>query len=224
MRCCTGMRIRGGLFVALLLIGVSCTQEELGPGHYRWEGIRGFAIWPEDRPEDGWSACEERIQEEPWRADPAATAHEFVSSVLGWRHPTDISESDVPEDAPRTAFSMGDGQMPNWALGIVVHLRQLKGCWFVASVLPREADVAAQADWVERDGRFVLRVEYSGSGSANLEVGWGDVVHSEVLRRGETVSIPVPDPESSGHILWYPEGGPSERTFGHPLSPPPRFP
>ena len=215
----------GGLFLgSLLLVAISCTGEELGAGHYRWEGIRGFAIWPEDLPENGRQACEEKLDEESWRGDPGATAEEFVTSVLGWQDPPDLSHHDVREGAPRTAFSMIDGQMPDWALGIVVHVRQLRGCWFVASVLPREGDVRSDLRWVKRGGRHALLARYSGSGEMNFEVGWGEVVHREVLKRGETVTIPVPDPELPGHFLWFPPGGPSEQTFGQPLSPPPQFP
>jgi hypothetical protein len=214
----------GLLCVCFLLVAGACTGDELGAGHYRWEGIRGFAIWPEDHPENGRQACEESLTEEPWRGDPGAAAEEFVTSVLGWQEPPDLSNHDVREDAPRTAFSMTDGQMRGGALGIVVHLRQLKGCWFVAAVLPREGDVGSDLRWVRSDGRYARRATYLGSGEMNFEVGWGDVVHREVLERGETVTIPVPDPELSGHVLWFPPDGPSEQTSGRPLSPPPRLP
>ena len=215
------------LFAILALLAmttVSCTDEDLGAGHYRWEGIRGFAVWPEDPPEAGLEACEARLDDEPWRNDPATAADRFVRTVLGWRQPSDLSLEQVPEEAPRTAFVMSDGEMPRSALGIALHLRQLRGCWFVAKVQPREGDVAIDYRWEGREGDFALRVTYSGSAPVNLEVGWGDNLHRASLEKGDKVVIPSPHPGLSGHVLVIPERGPSEFTFGQPLSPPPRIP
>jgi hypothetical protein len=214
--------------VAILILSamttVSCTDDDLGVGHYRWEGIRGFAVWPEDTPEAGLEACESRFDDESWRKDPVTTADRFIRTVLGWRQPSDESQARVPEDAPRTAFVMSDGEMPRSALGIGLHLRQLRGCWFVAKVQPREGDVAIDYRWEGREGDFALRVTYSGMAPVNLEVGWGDNLHRASLEKGDTVVIPSPHPGRSGHVLVIPERGPSEFTFGQPLSPPPRIP
>ena len=148
----------------------SYTEKPLGQSHYRWEGIHGFAIWPEDQPEDGLAACSRRVDEEPWRTDPGATAERFVRSVLNWQRPPDMSDHEVPEDAPRTPFSMTDRSMPDWALGVVIHLRQLRGCWFVAAVWPREGDVAGKHRWVKQQQGYVQRAAWSGHGPINLEV------------------------------------------------------
>lgn len=206
-----------------LLVVVSCAERPLGRGHYRWEGIHGFAIWPEDQPEDGLTACEQRINQEPWRTDPGATAHKFVRSVLNWQRPPDTSNHDVPKDAPRTVFSMADGSMPARALGVVIHLRQLRGCWFVAAVWPREGEIAGTYRWVERDQRYALRASWRGHEPINLEVGWGKAIRREKLRPGDSLTVPIPDSDSSGHVLWFYDS-PSENTFGQPLSPPPRIP
>ena len=203
---------------------VACDGDELGTGHYRWEGIRGFAVWPEDSPEDGLEACKSRLDVEPWRSDPSTTADRFLRTVLDWTQPPDLSGDEVPEEAPRTVFVVIDGEMPRSALGVAVHLRQLRGCWFVAKVEPREGDVALDYEWVGGEGDFALRVAYSGAAPVVLEVGWGDNIHRETLEKGEAVEIPSPQPGHSGHILVRPESGPSEFTFGQPLSPPPRIP
>jgi hypothetical protein len=204
---------------AVLLSLVSCTREApLGRGHYRWEGIQGFAIWPEDHPEDGLAACEERADDQAWRTDPGATAQRFVRSVLNWQQPPDLGDEDVPVDAPRTAFSMTDGSMGEWALGVVVHLRQLRGCWFVAAVWPRENGIAADYRWIKRRNEPALRATWKGSRPINLEVGWGSDVERNRLRPGQSVAIPAPDPRRPGHILWF-HAQPSEDTFGQPLSP-----
>lgn len=210
--------------LALLSTAFSCNGDDLGAGHYRWEGIRGFAVWPEDAPEAGLEACESRLDVEPWRDDPIATADEFVRTVLDWKQPSDQSQAQVPEDAPRTVFVMSDAEMPGSALGVAVHLRQLRGCWFVAKVQPREGDVAIDYKWVGREGDFALRVAYSGSAPATLEVGWGRDLYRRSLKKGDTVEIQSPNPERSGHLLVFPERGPSEFTFGQPLSPAPRIP
>jgi len=203
----------------VLLPFMSCTQEApLGRGHYRWEGIRGFAIWPEDHPEDGLAACEERADDQAWRTDPGATAQRFVRSVLNWKQPPDLGAEDVPVDAPRTAFSMSDGSMPEWALGIVVHLRQLRGCWFVAAVWPREGEIGADYRWIKLGNEHALRATWKGSRRINLEVGWGSHVERKRLRRGQSVTIPARDPRRPGHVLWF-HDQPSEDTFGQPLSP-----
>jgi hypothetical protein len=115
---------------------------------------------------------------------------------------------------------MIDGEMPDWALGIVVRLRQLKGCWFVAQVLPREGDVPGEHRWVRRDDQFALVAKYSGSSTIGLEVGWGDVVYRESLRRGERVTFSTPDPDLPGHVLWVWPDSPTEWTSGEPLGPP----
>jgi hypothetical protein len=209
--------------ISLLLAGVACTEKPLGRGHYRWEGIHGFAIWPEDQPEDGHAACAERVDEEAWRTHPGATAEKFVRSVLNWQRPPDMSDHDVPKDAPRTAFSMTEASMPDWALGVVIHLRQLRGCWFVAAVWPRGGGTAGEYRWVKRQHGYALRAAWNGRSPINLEVGWGEEIHRETLRRGDSVTIPIPNADSSGHILWFYDH-PSELTFGQPLSPPPRVP
>jgi hypothetical protein len=207
----------------LLFVGVACSEKPLGRGHYRWEGIRGFAIWPEDRPRDGLSACAERVDEESWRTDPGATAEKFVRSVLDWKRPPDMRDDEVRKDAPRTAFSMIEESMPDWALGVVIHLRQLRGCWFVAAVWPREGDTVGEYRWVRRRHGYALQAAWGGRSPINLEVGWGEEIHRKRLRRGDSVTIPIPNADSSGHILWFYDN-PSELTFGQPLSPPPRIP
>lgn len=207
----------------LLILAASCTDKPPGPGNYRWEGIHGFAIWPEDQPQEGLASCEQRVDQEPWRTDPGATAQKFVRSVLNWQHPPDLSGHGIREEAPRTAFSMIDDSMPDWALGVVVHLRRLRECWFVAAVWPREGDIAGRYRWVEQKEGYALRAAWSGDHPINLEVGWGQVAVRRVrLSRGESVMIPAPDPDLSGHILWF-RNEPSESTFGQPLSPPPRI-
>jgi hypothetical protein len=205
------------------LVAISCTEEPLSRGQYRWEGIHGFAIWPEDQPEDGLAACAQRTNQERWRTDPGATAEKFVRAVLNWQHPPSLSNHEVPEDAPRTAFSMTDGSMPDWALGVVVHLRQLRGCWFVAAVWPREGEIAGEYRWVKRQQGYSLRAAWTGHDPVNLEVGWGGAIQRETLRTGDSVIIPIPDPDLSGHVLWFYDS-PSESTFGQPLSPPPLIP
>jgi hypothetical protein len=113
--------------------------------------------------------------------------------------------------------------MPDWALGVVVHLRQLRGCWFVAAVWPREGDIPSHYRWVKRGERYALRAKWEGSDPINLEVGWGETVEVKKLRKGESVTIAIPKVSLSGHILWFYDR-PSEATFGQPLSPPPRTP
>jgi hypothetical protein len=204
---------------ALFLPLASCTQDApLGRGHYRWEGIQGFAIWPEDHPEDGLTACEESADDQAWRTDPGETAERFVRSVLNWKRPPDLGDEDIRAGAPRTAFTMIDGSMPDWALGVVVHLRQLRGCWFVAAVWPREGDPGADYRWVKRRKGPALRATWKGSRPIKLEVGWGDYVQRKRLRRGQSVTIPTPDPRRPGHVLWF-HNRPSEDTFGQPVSP-----
>jgi hypothetical protein len=210
--------------LVLLLTMVACTDDELGAGHYRWEGIRGFASWPEDTPEAGLEACESRLDEEPWRGSPEETADRFVRTVLGWKQPDDLSYSEVPEDAPRTVFVMGDGEMPQGALGAAIHLRQLRGCWFVVTVDPREGEPGIEWKWLAEDGDFALRVRSRRPDPVKLEVGWGDIVHQETLERRETVVIPSPHPVRSGHILAIPLMSPSENSFARPLSPAPMIP
>jgi hypothetical protein len=210
--------------VVLVLTMVACNGDELGPGHNRWEGIRGFAVWPEDTPEAGLEACESRIDEEPWRGAPETTADRFVRTVLDWKQPDDLSDSQVPEDAPRTMFVMGDGEMPPGALGTAVHLRQLRGCWFVVTVEPREGEVGIDYKWEGQKSDFALRVTYRRLDPVKLEVGWDDTVHRATLEKGETVVFQSPHPGRSGHILLIPVMSPSEFSFGKPLSPPPRIP
>jgi hypothetical protein len=203
---------------------VACTGDELGAGHYRWEGIRGFASWPEDTPEAGLDACESRLDEEPWRSSAETTAERFVRTVLGWKQPDDLSNSQVPEDAPRTMFVMGDGEMPRSALGAAIHLRQLRGCWFVVTVDPREGQPGIELKWEGEEGDFALRVRSRRPDPVKLEVGWGDIVHRETLEKRETAVVPSPRPVRSGHILAIPLKGPSEFSYARPLSPAPRIP
>jgi hypothetical protein len=217
------LRVSTLALVALVAPIVACEDRSLGPGHYRWEGIRGFAIWPEDQPEAGLEACDGSVDEEPWRRQPGATAERFLRSVLHWSRPPQLDDGDVPEDAPRTAFSVIDGSMSDSALGVVVHLRRLRGCWFIAAVWPREGDIAARYRWVKRDEEYVLRASWRGEEPINLEVGWGERVRVTRLRKGDSVSIRTPDETLPGHVLWFPDR-PSEGTFGQPLSPPPRIP
>lgn len=66
-------------------------------------------------------------------------------------------------------------------------------------------------------------LQASSSSETTLEVGWGNTVQTFELGAGDEVEIATPDPEMSGHILWFPDE-PSENTFGQPLSPPPRIP
>ena len=138
---------------------------QLPVGRHPW-----FAIWPEDQPKDGQASCEKRVDQEPWRTDPGATAQEFVRSVLNWQRPPVLSNHGIREEAPRTAFAMIDGSMPDWALGVVVHLRRLGECWFVAAVWPREGDIAGRYRWVEQKEGFALRAAWSGDHPINLEV------------------------------------------------------
>ena len=206
-----------------VFVFVGCTEEPLGEGQYRWEGTGGFAIWPEDQPEDGLVACTQG-HHDSWRRDPGAAAEEFVRTVLDWNEPPDhLSRHEVPEDAPRAVFSIQDGSMHRSSLGVVVHLRQLRGCWFVAAVWPREGDGGGDYDWIKKDGQWVLHASWDGREPINLEVGWGDTIERVVLERGDEIDLAIPDPEMSGHILWFYDE-PSDHTFGQPLSPPPRIP
>ena len=210
--------------LVLLTTAVACDDDELGAGHYRWEGIRGFAAWPEDTPEAGLEACESRLDEESWRGSPETTALRFVRTVLGWEQPDDLSAEEVPEDAPRTMFVMGDGEMPSGALGAAIHLRQLRGCWFVVTVDPREGGPGIEWKWQGQEGDFALRVTSRRRDPVKLEVGWGDIVHQETLEKWETVVIPSPHPVRSGHMLAIPLTGPSEFSHARPLSPAPKTP
>ena len=205
-----------------VLVLVGCTEKPLGEGQYRWEGINGFAIWPEDQPEDGLAACKQG-HHDSWRQDPGAAAEEFVRSVLNWNDPPDLSDHEVLEDAPRAVFSLTDGSMPRDALGVVVHLRQLRGCWFVAAVWPREGDGGGDWDWIKDNDKWVLRATWDGREPINVEVGWGDIVKRVELEGGEKLEVAIPDPKMSGHILWFYDE-PSDHTFGQPLSPPPKIP
>jgi len=209
--------------IVLLTTAVACDDDELGAGHYRWEGIRGFAAWPEDTPETALEACESRLDEEPWRGSPQTTADRFVRSVLGWEQPDDLSAEEVPEDAPRTMFVMSDDDMTRGALGIAIHLRQLRGCWFVVTVDPREEESGIEWKWQGQEGNYGLRVK-SRREAVKLEVGWGGTVHQETLEEGETAVIPSPHPARSGHIMAIPLMGPSEFSYARPLSPAPRIP
>lgn len=211
--------VAAALMVAAVMGG--CDDEPLSEGHYRWEGIRGFAIWPEDHPEDALVACEQA--DEPWRTDPGTTALAFVRSQLNWRQPPDLADHGVPADAPRTVFSMADASMTDGSLGVVVHLRQLRGCWFVAAVWPREGDAGGSYDWIKKGDDWYLRTSWSGERPINVEVGWGNRTEVVQLERGERADFATPDPEMPGHILWFYDE-PSEHTFGQPLSPPPRIP
>jgi hypothetical protein len=215
---------RGPFLLSLLVVGlglVAC-ESSLAEGHFRWESIHGFAIWPEDHPEDGLAACKVYLDDEPWRADAAETAIEFLRTKLGWARPEGDTEIDYPEDAPRTGFTMTDAS-EKMDLGVVVHVRQMRGCWFVATIQPREGYGAFNLRWMKDGDDYSLRVKSKESGPMNLEVGWGDEVVTERMKPGEALTIPTPDPEAPGHLLWYPDG-PSENTTGHPLSPPPRIP
>lgn len=211
------------MLVAAGLVLLGGCDRPLAEGHYRWEGIHGFAIWPEDQPELASQACEIKRVYESWRGDPGETAERFVTEMLDWREPPDLSEHEVPEGAPRTAFSMTDGSMSRSALGVVVHLRQLRGCWFVARVIPREGDAGGQLEWVESTEGYALHATWEGERPINLEVGWGSEMHRVVMASGDTAEFEPPDPTMPGHYIWYYDE-PSDLTFGQPLSPPPRFP
>ncbi len=120
-------------------------------------------------------------------------------------------------------FVMGDDDMPGGALGIAIHLRQLRGCWFVVTVDPREEEAGIEWKWQGQEGNYGLRVK-SRRQPVKLEVGWGDIIHEETLEEGETVVIPSPHPVRSGHIMGIPLMGPSKFSYTRPLSPALRTP
>lgn len=110
------------------------------------------------------------------------------------------------------------------SLGVVVHLRQMRDCWFVAVVQPREDGIDPRYRWIRRsDGGYGIEARWDEETPINLEVGWRSAIFLERLSPGEVWTVPTPYPDEPGHVLWYYDD-PAENVYGAPLSPPPRLP
>jgi hypothetical protein len=206
------------------MLGLSCDEQSPpGPGNYKWEGIAGFAVWPEDHPIDGQRACNDHSGDQAWRTNPVATAREFVRTQLGWQQPVGFDGDQyrrLADAEGRTAVGGHDASMGADTLGVVIHVRRLGDCWFVAQIVPREGDVSARWKWIEKNGAPYLRVRYQGFDPITFQVGWADRVVEERMRKGQTVEIPAAGIDRPGHLLWIPDQ-PDENTYGGPLEAPP---
>ena len=141
----------------------------------------------------------------------------FVRLVLGWDAP-EIEKVDEREDSPRTVIMASDPSFPNWALGLVIHLRRLDDCWFVAVIQPREGDVGLDFDFSERNGRPAVAVTWKGDGPQFVEIGYGGVSERKMIEPGDTAIFYVARPDAVGHYVTFPPE-PSEFSQGYPLEP-----
>lgn len=205
------------LLIALLAISAVSSCTEPPASAYRWEGIDAFALWPEDDPELAQEACARRPDEEEWRTTPETVAERFVRDVLGWKTP-DIGDVDEREESPRTVVIAFDKSFPRHALGLVMHMRRLDDCWFVAVIQPREGEVVIDLAFSPRNGRPAVSVTVDGSGSQVVEIGYGGESERRVIKEGEPAVFYVENTDSVGHYITYPLE-PSEYSQGYPLEP-----
>jgi hypothetical protein len=94
------IRLVSSLVLLLVtFLGVACDLSESIPRRfYQLQGRPGFAIWPEDRPEDGREACKSRTDSESRRTDPdAVLSDSSPQSSLGPRVRSTISTGPTPE-------------------------------------------------------------------------------------------------------------------------------
>jgi hypothetical protein len=215
-----GMRIRRAsttlLPLLLPFLVVACdTSESIPRSFYRLQGRPGFAIWPEDRPEDGREACRDRKDSEPWRTDPDAVAQRFVTTVLSWPQGDNDDQYD-PDTRGLPTKVMSDPAMPQWALGIVLMMRRLDDCFFVAQVTPREDGGPAMISFAKGNGGAWV-VRWLSEGLGVVEFGYGRDVKRVTLGRGEEARIAVPSGDGLGHFLAYASKQPNENVIGHPI-------
>ena len=210
-----GPEVVVAVLVAITLVG--CDSDPPASA-YRWEGIEAFALWPEDDPEIAQEACARREDDEEWRTTPEGVAETFVREVLGWDQP-DVEEVDEREESPRTAITAFDASFPRYALGLVIHLRRLDDCWFVAVIQPREGEVVLEFDYGERGGRPAVAVtREGGEGPRVIELGYAGESERKILAPDETAVFYVENTDSVGHYVTYPPE-PSELSQGYPLEP-----
>ncbi len=209
-----------GIALGLTMIAnVGCTSDSASApaSAYRWEGINAFALWPEDDPEVAQEACAERADDEEWRTTPEGVAEMFVRQVLGWGEP-EVPAVDERPDSSRTAIIASDRSFPDYALGLVIHLRQLDNCWFVAVIQPREGEVVLEFEYGERNGRPAVAVTSQSEAPRIVELGYGGISERKTVAPGKTVIFYVEDTDALGHYVTYPPA-PSESSQGYPLEP-----
>lgn len=205
------------LFLFLpVVVGLACDPDDSIPSSaYRLQGRPGFAIWPENQPEDALEACRDREGSESWRTDPDDVAQRFVTTVLSWPEGDEYDQYEADSGGLPTK-TMVDPSMPRWSLGVSVLMRRLDDCFFVASVAPRDIDDPAVVTFVEQ-GRGAWVVKWMGRGPGVVELGHGRDVRRVILDRGEQARFPIPDADELGHFLAYARDQPNELVVGRPL-------
>jgi hypothetical protein len=208
------------LFLLLpLLVGVACDASDSIPrSASQLQGRPGFAIWPEDRPEDGIESCRDRKDSETWRTDPDAVAQRFVTTVLSWPQ-GDKYDQYEPDARGLLTKTMNDPTMPRWALGIALIMRRLGECFFVAQVTPREEGGPAMISFVKGGGGAWV-VTWLSKTPGVVELGFGQSVERVILGRGEKARMAVPRGDALGHFLAYARKQPNESVVGYPIGSP----
>ena len=212
--------------VIVLLSAGSCEDRKAPESAYRWEGKKAFALWPEDDPDLAVDACADRPPYEEWRTDPGEVAERFLREVLDWPRP-DVERVLAPEDAPQTALSAVDKSMRGYVLGVVMHLRRLDECWYVAVIQPREGGVPLGLKFTERDGEPVVEARWPDrsrlivESSVVVEIGYGGTSERKIMEPDSRVTFAVEEPDRVGHYIVFPSKAPSENSQGYPLEPHP---
>ena len=203
-----------------LLVQVACDASDSIPrSFYQLQGRPGFAIWPEDRPEDGREACRDRKDSELWRTDPDAVAQRFVTTVLSWPQGEKHDQYE-PDTRGLPTKTMIDPTMPRWSLGIALMMRRLDDCFYVAQVTSRDGDaLPAMISFAKGDGGAWV-VKWLSEVPGVVEFGYGRDVKRVTLGRGEEARIAVPSGDALGHFLAYASKQPNDNIIGHPIGSP----
>jgi hypothetical protein len=203
------------LLLVLFLVGAACDAADSIPrSFYQLQGRPGFAIWPEDRPEE----CRDRKDSESWRTDPDAVAQRFVTTVLSWPQGEKYDQYD-PDTRGLPTKVMSDPAMHPAALGIALMMRRLGDCFFVAQVTPRDEGGPAMISFAKGGGGAWV-VRWLSEGHGVVEFGYGRDVKRVTLGRGEEARIAVPSGDGLGHFLAYARKQPNENVIGHPIGSP----
>jgi N-acetylneuraminic acid mutarotase len=108
------------------LVGYGITASDLGlVAEGLVDGTAPFGLWPAASPSEGIAEAQRLAAgEDPWRADPVATAEHFVAEVLGW---TDVQAAS---DEPGVVRISHDGRTDD-----VLLARNVAGRWWSVTSL-----------------------------------------------------------------------------------------
>lgn len=158
---------RVACLLVLAVVAAACSSKPSPNQAPTGKEGRAFAVWPEDTPEEAALAAERlEADEDPWRADPAATAGEFARRVLGWRDPG-VEAVGAGGDARTFLMSL-----PGAADTVVVVGQLVAGRWW--SVVSARGPEGIEPTLSVRDQRLDLSFPLGGAAYADVSVGYGD--------------------------------------------------